>query len=301
MSLSSISFLMGEAARDIRRNGLMSVAALTTSAISLTVLGGALFTLYRLHQFADAQPRRFEISVFLRPEVPRAAVKEIRRRIQSLPPVERVTLFTKEQAYTELQQADRESSTAIVAALGGANPLPDRLDVRLRDPSATGMIAAVLQDRARFPEVDRVRTARDALQVFLGVQRIVRNVGGGLAALLFIGTAFVIQNTIRLTVIARRREIRIMQLVGATPGFIRMPLVLEGMFYGVFGALVAGGVVLFVVAQVSSYGRRIVSPLAHTMPPAVGPWTVMAVLVAIGALLGSLGSALSIRRFLKAV
>ncbi len=292
---------MGEAVRDIRRNGLMSVAALTTSAISLTVLGGALFTLYRLHQFADAQPRRFEISVFLRPEIPRSDVKEVRRRIQALPFVERVTLFTKEQAYAELQQADRESSTAIVAALGGANPLPDRLDVRLTDASATDAIAGVLQDRNRFPQVDRVRTARDAVQVFLGIQRLVRNVGGGLAAMLFIGTAFVIQNTIRLTVLARRREIRIMQLVGATPGFIRMPLVLEGMFYGVVGALVAGAVVLFVVAQVSAYGRRIVSPLAHSMPPAAGPWTVLAVLVAIGAILGCLGSVLSIRRFLKTV
>lgn len=290
---------MGEAARDIRRNGLMSVAALTTSAISLTVLGGALFTLYRLHQFADAQPRRFEISVFLRPEVRRSAVNDVRARILALPAVDRVTLFTKEQAYAELQQSDRESSTAIVAALGGANPLPDRLDVRLRDPSATGRVAGLLQDRKRFPEVDRVRTARDALQIFLGVQRLVRNVGGGLAALLFIGTAFVIQNTIRLTVLARRREIRIMQLVGATPGFIRMPLVLEGMFYGVAGALLAGGAVLFVVAQVSSYGRRIVSPLAQSMPPAVGPWTVLAVLAAIGAILGCLGSVLSIRRFLK--
>ncbi len=300
MSLSGLSFLIAEAAKNIRRNGLMSLAALTTVAISMAVLGGALFTLYRLHQFAEAQPRQFEIAVFLRGDVDRDDVEGIRKRILAIPGVATVSLTTKEQALADLQQKDAAAGTGIASALGG-NPLPDTLNVRLSDPHANNRVASILRSRNRFPEVEGVREDRETLEKLFMVQRVIRNVGGVAAALLLLATAFVIQNTIRLTVLARRREIRIMQLVGATPGFIRLPLVLEGIFYGVAGSLIAGGLVLFVVAQVSSYGSRLVSPIAQTMPPALGPQITLSVFVCLGAVIGWIGSALSIRRFLKRV
>jgi len=102
-------------------------------------------------------------------------------------------------------------------------------------------------------------------------------------------------------VLARRREIRVMQLVGATPGFIRMPLVLEGIFYGVTGAMIASGVVAMIVYQVTIYTSRYMTPLAQDMPPPVSFGVVVLLMAGIGMAIGWMGSVLSIRRFLKRV
>ena len=118
MSLSSLGFLFDEAGKNIRRNGLMSLAALSTVAISMAVLGGALYFVYRLHQFADAQPRQFEIQVFLQTETPREKVMEIKRRIQTVPYVAHVTLYSKEKALADLEERDRTAGSAITEAVG---------------------------------------------------------------------------------------------------------------------------------------------------------------------------------------
>src|SRR5207248_7909378 len=134
---------------------------------------------------------------------------------------------------------------------------------------------------------------RETLDQVLAISRLIRNVGGAAAILLFLATALVIQNTIRLTVFARRKEIHVMQLVGATRGFIRLPMVLEGVFYGVVGALVASGFVLLTAQQTSRYAEQFHSPIMQSMPEAVGPGMVIGSLVAMGALVGWFGSALS--------
>lgn len=301
MRLSSLWFLIEEAARNIRRNGLMSLASLTTVAITMAVLGGALFTLHRLYQFAEAQPRQFEIQIFLDAEATREQSESVKKRIEELSSVAHVALIPREKALREMEERDRANDTEIVAGLEGANPLPDRLDVRLRDPRDTGQFTQWLGDRKRFPEVEKVLDAHETLEMLFSAQRTVRNVGLAVAALLFVGTAFVIQNTIRLTVFARRREIRIMQLVGATPGFIRFPMVLEGIFYGVAGSAVAAGLVLFVVSQISRFVDRFVSPIEQIMPPPVGPWASLGLLIVLGAAIGWAGSVVSIRRFLKRI
>lgn len=304
MGLSSLTFLIEEAGKNIRRNGLMSLAALTTVTVAMTILGGALFALYRLHQSVESLPQQFEICVFVQPKLPREKTLEVQQRLRALPGIAHVGLVTKEQAWAEMQQQDRERGENITAALEGENPLPDRLDVRLADARRTAQIVERLRDPTQFPEVHNVRDDRKTLNQVLALSRLVRNIGGAAAVLLLLATAFVIQNTIRLTVFARRRDIRIMQLVGATPGFIRLPLVLEGLFYGVVGAAVAGGIVLFAAGQISAFLAKSETPLLALMQPAsdpLGPSAMVGLLIALGALVGWTGSALSIRRFLKRV
>lgn len=300
MNFTSIGFLFDEAAKNIRRNGLMSLAALSTVAIAMAVLGGALYFVFRLHQFVEVQPRQFEIEVFMRDGVERDDTMAVKRKIQQLPGVAHVSLYSKESALAELEERDRSAGTQLTKELE-SNPLPDRLDVRLTDPNDTAQITKALRDPERFPAVHEVKDAQDTLNTLFAIQRVVRNVGGIASIMLFIATGFVIQNTIRLTVLARRREIRVMQLVGATPGFIRLPLVLEGIFYGVMGSLMASGVVLLIVSKISSYTGQYMSPLAQDMPKPVGFGMVALLLAGIGMAIGWLGSVLSIRRFLKRV
>jgi cell division transport system permease protein len=298
--LSTLVFLIGEAGRNIRRNGMMSLAALSTVAITLAVFGGASFTLYRLNQYLDALPRQFEIAVFVDVKRTPAETRDLRQRVAALPGVSNVTVFSRDQAWAEMQQDDAKRRTDLTANVG-ANPLPDRLDVRVTDPRATLRIAEQLRKKARFPEIDSVRDDRETVERLLAAARLVRNVGGIIALLLFVASAIVIQNTIRLTVVARRREIRIMQLVGATAAFIRLPLVLEGILYGAVGALLAGGMVLYVAWQIAQYTSHIETPLSQAVPPPLSPSVMLGILVLAGAVVGLVGSVLSIRRFLKRV
>ena len=133
----------------------------------------------------------------------------------------------------------------------------------------------------------------------LGVSRLVKTVGGGVAIGLFTATMFIVFNTIRLTVFARRREIQIMQLVGATPGFIRLPLVLEGLFHGVVGGALAAGLLLVGGRAVSQSLAAFRSPLLGDAPTGTNALQILGILVAAGALVGLCGSTLSIRRFLR--
>ncbi len=300
MSFSAFAFLVDDAAKSIRRNGLMSIAALTTVTVAMAVLGGSLFTIYRLKQFADSQPRRFEILAFVEPKADAATVESVRDRATRIPGVASVRVYTKDQALRDLQAEDRRQHTEIVASLEGINPLPDRIDVRVSDPAVTERVAGELRS-PRFPEIEQVRDENDALSKLIALSNVIRNVGGAVAVLLFIATAFVIQNTIRLTIYARRREIRVMQLVGATPAFIRLPFLLEGTFYGSAGATAAACLVLFVVAQVSSYAGQFQTPLTQGVPPAVPSGVIVIMMVAGGAAVGIVTSAISLRRFLRKV
>jgi cell division transport system permease protein len=296
MRISSLFFLIGESARSIRRNGLMSLAALSTVVIAMTVLGGAVFSLYRLHQFAESQPRQFEIAVFMQFGTEREKTEDVKRRIEQLPNIESVLLYTKEQAWRDNNPLYGKAKDSLEE-----NPLSDCLQVRVRDPKDTAQMSALLGDAARFPEVEAVRDAHDELIKLFAFSRLVRNVGGAAAILLFLATAFVIQNTLRLTVHARRKEIRIMQLVGATPGFIKLPMVLEGVFYGTAGAAAAAGLVLLAARQISTYAAQFHSPLAMSLPAPVDPLIVIGALVGGGAIVGWAGSVLSVRKFLRRI
>ena len=297
MSFSSLGFLFRECFFNIRRNGLMSLAALGTVTVALTVLGASLWSAYRLNEYARQQPQTFnQIDVFLPADAPRDKAIDLQTRLQTLPSIAQVGLVTKEQAWADLHSENAALTDALTE-----NPLPDKLEVAARDPAQIGAIAAMLRDTTQYPDVEKVFDASAEVRKMLAFARLIKTIGGGTAIGLFIATLFIVQNTIRLTVFARRREIRIMQLVGATPNFIRLPLLLEGLFHGICGAAIAGGVILLCGRQVSEFVQQVKSPLIGDVPTHIGPIQVVGLLIAIGAFVGLVGSHLSMRRFLKQI
>ncbi len=297
MKPSSLLFLIHEAFLNIRRNGLMSLAALGTVTVALTVLGGSIWTAYRIHEVAQEQPQKFNaIDVFVLPGTDRTASLGLQDRIRALRTVKEVRLVTKEQAWSHLQQTEPSLSEALPD-----NPLPDKLEVQARDGAKVGALADGLRDRNRFPEVMQVNDANQEVRSLLGFARVIRVLGLSTAIGLFIATLFIVQNTIRLTVYARRREIRIMQMVGATPGFIRFPLLLEGVFYGVAGGTLACGILVVCAREVSRFVMELHSPLVGDVPSQLSTPNVLSGLVGLGALVGLVGSHLAMRRFLRQI
>ena len=297
MSLSSLMFLIHEGYLNIRRNGLMSLAALGTVTVALTVLGASLWTAYRIGEIAQQQPQAFnEVRVFFSPKLERNAALALTEKLKQLPNVAKVTFIPKEQPWAELQPKEGLNGEELPF-----NPLPDACDVETKDPGKVTALAQDLRDPQRYPEVNEVHDAGEEVRQLLGFSRLVKVIGGSAAIGLFVATFFIVQNTIRLTVFARRREIRIMQLVGATPGFIRFPLLLEGVFHGVVGGLIAGGIILLAGNQVGQFVARFHSPLLPDIPSRLGAVDLVGGLIAIGAFVGLSGSYLSMRRFLRQI
>lgn len=300
MRFATLAFLFDEAYKNIKRNGLMSIAAITTVTITMAILGGVDYSLYRVYQVASTLPSKFEIQVFLKTSATRNQTLALKNTIQRMPGVKTVSLFTKETAWAEMQQEDKERRTFLTGDVPG-NPLPDRLDIKMTRPQDIHPMCLALRDSARFPWIDTVKEDNETLNRMMATTRLIANLGIVIGLLLLTASAFVIQNTIRLTVYARRREIRIMQLVGATSRFIRFPLILEGFFYGCLGSLLASGIVLFAAEQFSNYVRAFQTPISENLPQGINPFVFVLGMMVVGMLIGSFGVFLSIRRFLKRV
>ena len=295
--MNSLIFLLTEAWHNIRRNGLMTLAALGTVTVALTVLGATLWTAYRVNEYARQQPQKFnQIAVFFSPDAERETSEAIQKKIQALPDVERVHLVTKETAWMQLQRDE----SVLTEALDG-NPLPDKLEVDVKEASQVAETARTLRDTALFPEIDKVVDSGEVVKILLRFARLVKVIGGGAAVGLFVATLFIVHNTIRLTVFARRRELRIMQLVGATPNFNRLPLLLEGLFHGIVGGMIAAGILVLSGREVSQFVSSMHSPLVGDIPAYFAPYQVALIVVLLGAVISLFGSSLAIRRFLKQI
>lgn len=291
--MRSIEYAIGESLVSIKRNALMSLVSISTVGLSLAVLGAFTLLILWLNTVADSLPDKFEIAVFLDKDLPRQEVLELRFEVADLPHIESATLVPAEVGWSEFK---REMGGQLELSGIEKNPLPDALRVKVDNPRYTVRTANRIR---KLEGIDEVVEGRREVEQVVRFADLVKLLGGAAGIILSLVTAFIISNTIRLTVFARRREIRIMQLVGATNWFIRLPLMLEGMILGAIGGAISCGLVL----GGANYATKVVTktmPLLTQFSANVEPLQFLAALVVVGCTVGAAGSLVSIRRFLKA-
>ena len=282
MSLRSLWFLIREAFTNIWRHQLMTLASVTTVAASLSVLGGFLLVGWQVHRATESLPRQIELHVFTKVATPREQVLRLQSRILTWPGVRSVKLVTKEEAWkTYVQDYPQKEDLEGIRE----NPLPDKLEIRTRNPEYTTNLANRLRQSVPFPEIDTVREGGAVLERLIAIARLVRTIGLVCAG-------------IRLTVLARRREIRIMQLVGATQWFVRLPFLIEGMFDGAAGAALSCGLLLIGYRMFVQTAFR-AAPFLRDFHVSVDLPYFFGALTLLGVAIGAMGSFVSIRRFLK--
>jgi len=268
----------------------MAVAAVLSLAGALLVGGAGALALLNINLWTRAAGGELEIWVFLDPKVPRSRAMQLRREISRWPKVRSVRLQTREQGFRELSGAIRHP-----ALQGLENPLGDALIVKAVNPDAVLPLSSALR---KLPERDEVIDAGDAVHWIMSVARVVR-LGTFIAAgVLALVAAVVAANTVRLTLFARRKEIGIMQLVGATSGIVAGPFLLEGALLGILGA----GVALAVLVPGYSYlvGHWPIASLGVPLAPTDVLAPLAGGMVFVGFALGLLSSGFSVRRFLRA-
>lgn len=292
MSLRSLEHAVAETFVGIRRNGLMALASVATTALSFTILGTVVLLALGLNNVSEKVLKQFEIGVFLKEGTTKEEISELSRAIRAMPHVEKVQFIPKEEAWEQVKAEYRGQ-----VELSGVeeNPLPDKFCVKLDHPRYTARTAAALR---KLDHVDEVIEAQGIVEKVVGFADLIRYAGIVAACGLFLIAAFMVSNTIRLTVYARRREIRIMQLIGASNWFIRLPLVLEGIVLGAIGGAIACVLIFGGSRYISEIATQTL-PLLKQYSSGVDPRYFYGGLVGAGCLVGAVGSMISIRRFLK--
>ncbi len=235
--LDRIEFLFEEAFTALRRNTWMSFAAITTSCMALFLLGGMGFAYRGISQYAATLPSRFEIRVFLKEAKTGIETAEARETIAKMPGVDKAVLVTKAEAWAKMQREMPDMTKGIT------NPLPDAFNVTLKDVDKAAVIAGEIR-KLSVVEPDGVKYEGETQALLSQTLTILRWIGTALGGLMLLTGAVLIYNAIRMTIVARRREIRIMRLVGATRLTVTVPLLIEGVVQGAIGGFLASCLIL---------------------------------------------------------
>lgn len=284
-----LGFIGEEALASITRSGWMSWVVVMTMAVSLTILGGFWLLADDLHGLARSVGSKVEILVFAKDE---ANVSKLATSIRAMDGVREVSIISRDEAWSSLQK-EMKGRVKFDALL--SNPLPDTVRVKVLDAEDTPQIAFAI---AEMDAVEDLNWGQDLHAKIQQIATFTRLIGLLITGLLMAATFAVIGNTIRLAVQSRRKEIEIMQLVGAGEAFIHSPFLLEGMLFGLAGALLTGGALAgwrtFIITKLQE-----LFPFVPLEASPVAIFKVLGYLVAIGVGIGALGSWVSVRRHLR--
>jgi cell division transport system permease protein len=290
--LRVLGAILGDAVGAMRRNGLMAAAATTTIAIALAVAGGGFLVSANLGHLASVLEAQVEVVGFFKRDLGVGPQRRALTAVQALPAVRSAAIVGRAEALRRLQRT--YSSVSSIRGVLPSNPLPDSIEVRVTDAREVREVAAALR---QVDGIDDVVFGAPVVDRLVALTRAVRIAGAAIAGLLVGAALLIIMNTIRLTIAARRQEIEIMNLVGAAPGFIRAPFILEGALQGITAALMATGViaagyVLLATQASTSLPFLPLLPPAGVLPQAAVVMWVLGIAVGIG------GSEMSVRRYL---
>ena len=288
-------FFLREAMRSMRRSAAPSFAALATVLVTMLVLGVFIPIVQATNGAANSVRGRVMVDVYMKTNATAADDARVRNELLGVPHVQSVQFVSKATSYAQ-QSAQDPQAYALLAS----NPLPDTFHVIPDKPGNVLAVQSALTPPGGGsidPMIGQVSNKQSDTQKILEVTNLVTITAAVLTVLLVLASILLIANTIRLSLYARRREVEVMKLVGATDWFIRWPFVIEGMIVGSLGALLA-------ICVLGATKIALLDPLASNWTLIAAPRTIaftvlVVVLLASGALVSALGSGLSLRRFLK--
>jgi len=288
MKPRTLKYFFKEALKSMKRNGLMTLASISTVALSLFMLGVFLCGVINLNNMASSLENQVQLSIYLKDGLTTDQIMAVGKQIKAIPNLKHLEFVNKEQAMKEFK-ARLGDQQQLVNALGDVNPLPNSYVLTFDNPAKLA---------TTFQGVESTHYGQDIVEELFRITQVIRIGGIVLIAFLAAATLFIISNTIRLTVFARRKEIAIMKYVGATNGFIRWPFLIEGMLLGLVGAVIAvlcvGEFYHFITMEVSE--SLAFFPLVPMFPFF---YDVAIYILGGGIVVGAIGSTISLKQYMK--
>jgi cell division transport system permease protein len=282
-----------ESFKSIGRNGWMTFASVSAVTVTLLLVGVFIVLMLNMNKVATDIEKDVEIRVLLEIGTKDEEIKSIEEKIDKISEVESVEYSSKEE---ELQNLVKDLGDDF-RLFEQDNPLYDVFIVKAKDPRDTGRIAAEI---GKYENVNEALYGEAKIEKLFNILEMSRNVGLVLIIGLLFTAMFLISNTIKITIVARRREIEIMKLVGATNWFVRWPFVLEGLWLGVLGSIIP----IALVTTGYYYAYEFIKPKLQNNFIQILDFTpfiyqVNGLILLMGCLIGAWGSFMSVRKFLK--
>ena len=299
--MSSFAYFIKESLTGFTRNLSTALGSIVTIFLSLLIIGTFLVGGSVVERVVSSVESEVSITAYVADDASQNDIDSVMSFVRGLEGVQTVSFTTKDQA---LEKFSQSSGSEIIDTLDGQNPLPASIDVELSDPQLVEQVADSLRGNSTYAGIaddddpsESIKYGQKSVERLFTLTNYVRYIGIALIALLIFIAMVFINNTIRLAILARRKEIAIMRLVGASNGFIRGPFLMEGALHAVIGALLAVGALELL--------RNLVLPRLQEGIPflsfdiGASTFLLIYVLLAVsGLLIGLIGSAFAMRRYL---
>lgn len=303
--MSSIGYFFKESLQGFARNLSTALGSIVTIFLSLLIIGVFFVAGAMLNNLMKSVESEVTITAYVADDAPEEDIQSVMSDISKLPDVAEVSFTTKEQALENFSNS-MTSNPEIIEQLDGTNPLPASIDVELTDPQSVQTVASSIESNADYVQIsedpenpgDSIKYGQGTVERLFQLTNYVRYIGIALIVLLIFIALVFINNTIRLAILARRKEIAIMRLVGASNGFIRGPFLMEGALHALIGSILAIVVIqllrMFALPQLENAIRF----LDFSIPDTTYIMIYVGLAVA-GIIIGLIGSAIAMRRYLK--
>lgn len=286
----SFAYTMRESFSGFSRAKISSLLSVATIGISLILVGIFAAVTINASRLIDSLRSRLDMEAFLTEPVTDEEVADLQSRITAVEGVDRAVFVSKDEAMKIFKQDTGDDITKVL----DFNPLPPSFKITLKEPYRTSSKTLAIHDRvSAIQGVDTVLYRRALLELIDQRSVSINKVMLGLGVAVSLTAIFLVANTIRLTIAAKRRLIRTMELVGATRGFIRRPFIIEGVVQGFIGGLAAAGLMYLLFEYATKLASEEFAPYLR-MPPLF-----YAAVVGTGMLLGLAGSLVSVLRFVR--
>ncbi|HCV44123.1 MAG TPA: hypothetical protein DGH68_11615 [Bacteroidetes bacterium] len=286
----SFSYTFRESVSGFKRTKLSTFVSIVTISISLLLLGVFAVITINTSRFIDTLRNNVEMEAFMQEPTTREGVSELINRVKEIPGVDQVIFISKQEAAEIFKEQFGEDVQSVLEF----NPLPPSLKIFLEPAYRTAIRANEVYEKLKAIKGVESIIYRKALLEFIDQKTATaHNITLGLGLLISLSAIFLVSNTIRLAIYAKRRILRTMELVGATPGFIRLPFLLEGIIQGLVGGILAACVLYILLEHAMRFILLEVAQYVHMEP------MFYLMVAAAGVALGLVGSIISVSRFIN--
>ena len=286
-----------DAVKSVIRNFSLSLASISCITITLIIVAIAIIASYNVQNFTKQIEKDMTIVVFLDNEATEEDVKEVEKELKSIKNVEKYSFKSKQDIKEQMQEESEVFNTVLKNWSDEESPLKDTFQVKVKDIEEIKKTANKIE---RVDKVSVVRYGEGMVDKMVSAFSSVEKVTYGIVIALVLVTVFLIVNTIKLTISARRREISIMRLVGASNFTIKTPFIVEGMILGLLGSIVPVIITTYgYLAFYKHFDGHLYSKLIELIQPEPFIYTVSLMVLGIGIIVGMVGSASAVKKYLK--
>lgn len=286
-----------DAFKSVFRNFSLSIASISCIIVTLILVSIAIILSENVNSFANKVKGDVTIVTFIKNEATEEQLNETKEKVEKMDNVESVKIYTKKEKKEEMAKESEVFENVVSTWSDEDNPLSDELLVKVKDLEKIKKTAKEIDS---IELVSNVKYGEEMVEQLVHIFKIVQRITIGIVIGLVIVTAFLITNTIKLTIFSRKREIEIMRLVGASNITVKFPFLIEGLVLGILGSILPIAVTIWGYESLYKYfGGQIFSPLAKLISPTPYVYSVSLILLVIGSLVGMFGSSRAVRKYLK--